>query len=165
MSEIESIEIEKEIKIIDFHAAILKRLEQEDNKEILQRICYQIDEQFSILKINAVFSGDSLDEKIKMVSSVKDLKYRLKDELEKNIIDFLNSRPRNDAVAGILLDIVVVNGDNTKYYTLDGLKLLSQYFSGFSETGDNKAIEIVTKLKDKEYLLAFVAQENNIIEN
>ena len=50
-------------------------------------------------------------------------------------------------------------------HTLDGLKLLSQYFTGFSETGDNKAIEIVTKLKDKEYLLAFVVQENNIIEN
>jgi len=150
----------KEIIILDFYEILLKKLEIETNLEIRNRIAYQLNEQFNIAKINASFMAETMDKKMAVESAVYDMKFRYVPELEKEMIEYLNTRPRNDVIAGLIIDNILSNskddGNPERYYTLDGLKLLNQYFNDNANMGFEQAKLISEKMKDQDkYLQKF----------
>ena len=151
----------KEIVILDFYEIILKKLEAETDPQMRNRIAYQLNEQFNISKINASFMAVAMDKKMAVESAVFDMKFRYVPELEKEMIEYLNARPRNDVIAGLIIDNILVQqnaGDKNpeKYYTLEGLKLLNQYFNDIANSGIQAAKDIQVKMLDQEkYLKKF----------
>lgn len=156
----------KEIVILDFYEIILKKLEAETDPQMRNRIAYQLNEQFNISKINASFMAVAMDKKMAVESAVFDMKFRYVPELEKEMIDYLNARPRNDAIAGLIIDNILSNskdeGNPERYYTLDGLKLLNQYFNDNATMGFEQAKLIAEKMKDQDkYLQKFKMEKKD----
>lgn len=137
----------------------MDKFELETDLSVKNRIAYQLNEQFNISKIHSIFMATEIDKKMSVESAVIDMKFRYTPELEKEMVDYLNARPRNDAIAGLLIDNILgkIDADAPeKYYTLEGLKLLNSYFNDNALAGNEQAKVIAEKMKDQDkYLQKF----------
>lgn len=142
----------------DFYKILLDKLATEPNELIRNRISYQLNNQFNVMKINASFMGADLDKQMLAETKISDVKFRYLAELEEEMVAFLNSRPRNDVVAGLILENILQTDDNPeaplKYYTLDAIKLLVQYFHDHGLVNET-AKNISNKLNDENNLLKY----------
>ncbi len=156
----------KEIVILDFFKILMGKFELETDLSVKNRIAYQLNEQFNISKIHSVFLAADIDKKMSVESAVMDMKFRYAPELEKEMIDYLNARPRNDAIAGLLIDNILGKVDEStpeKYYTLEGLKLLNSYFNDNALAGNEQAKVISEKMKDQDkYLQKFMVEKEKL---